>query len=75
MGFILELPYEFILSQSFIFTSAQKSIRQIEVQENKLSSSGDTSAYQQQEELEITRGFKYRGNRIRKLSGFYAYFW
>lgn len=54
--FILELPYEFILSQSFIFTSAQKSIRQIEVQENKLSSSGDTSAYQQ-EELEIARGF------------------
>ena len=54
--FILELPYEFILSQSFIFTSAQKSIRQIEVQENKLSSSGDTAAYQQ-EELEIARGF------------------
>jgi type IV secretion system protein VirB4 len=54
--FLLELPYEFILSQSFIFTSAQKSIRSIEIQENKLSSAGDSATYQQ-EELEAAKAY------------------
>lgn len=54
--FLLELPYEFILSQSFIFTSAQKSIRNIEIQANKLSSAGDSAAYQL-EELEAAKGY------------------
>lgn len=54
--FLLELPYEFILSQSFIFTTAQKSIRAIEIQENKLSSAGD-SAERELEELNAGRAF------------------
>ncbi|MFC1118070.1 conjugal transfer protein TraE [Pasteurella multocida] len=54
--FLLELPYEFILSQSFIFTTAQKSIRAIEIQGNKLSSSGDSATYQL-EELESARAY------------------
>lgn len=54
--FLLELPYEFILSQSFIFTTAQKSIRAIEIQENKLSSAGD-SAERELEELNAARAF------------------
>lgn len=54
--FLLELPYEFILSQSFIFTTAQKSIRAIEIQANKLSSAGD-SAERELEELNAARAF------------------
>ncbi|MFZ7203397.1 conjugal transfer protein TraE [Avibacterium avium] len=54
--FLLELPYEFILSQSFIFTTAQKSIRAIEIQEHKLSSAGD-SAIRELEELHAGRAF------------------
>lgn len=54
--FLLELPYEFILSQSFIFTTAQKSIRAVEIQENKLSSAGD-SAERELEELNAARAF------------------
>lgn len=54
--FLLELPYEFILSQSFIFTTAQKAIRAIEIQENKLSSAGDSAA-RELEELNTARAF------------------
>lgn len=54
--FLLELPYEFILSQSFIYSTAQKSIRAIEIQENKLSSSGDSASYQL-EELEDAKAY------------------
>lgn len=54
--FLLELPYEFILSQSFIFTTAQKSIRAIEIQENKLSSAGD-SAERELAELNAARAY------------------
>lgn len=54
--FLLELPYEFILSQSFIYSTAQKSIRSIEIQENKLSSSGDSASYQL-DELDSAKAF------------------
>lgn len=54
--FLLELPYEFILSQSFVYTTAQKSIRSIEIQENKLSSSGDSASYQL-DELDSAKAF------------------
>ncbi|WP_439295216.1 conjugal transfer protein TraE [Lonepinella sp. BR2882] len=54
--FLLELPYEFVLSQSFIFTTAQKAIRNIEIQENKMSSAGDSATYQL-EELNMARAY------------------
>lgn len=54
--FLLELPYEFILSQSFIFTTAQKAISAIDIQENKLSSAGD-SAKQELADLDTARAY------------------
>ncbi|ENG8827713.1 conjugal transfer protein [Salmonella enterica] len=50
--FLLAVPYEFILCQSFIFTSSQKSLRMIDQQQNKLGSVGD-AAIHQVEELEL----------------------
>ncbi|WP_109427002.1 VirB4 family type IV secretion system protein [Aggregatibacter kilianii] len=54
--FLLEMPYEFIFSQSFIFTTAQKSIASIERQENKLGSAGD-SATHEVEELTLAKAY------------------
>lgn len=54
--FLLALPYEFVLSQSFIFTTSQKSIRNIDIQINKLSSAGD-SAVRELDELNNARAF------------------
>lgn len=50
--FLLKMPYEFVLTQSFIFESATKSIKKIDQQVNKLNSVGD-SAISQQAELEL----------------------
>lgn len=61
--FLLELPYEFILSQSFIFTTTQKLIRAIEIQENKLSSSNDSATYQL-EELDSAKGYLSSGEIV-----------
>lgn len=54
--FLLELPYEFILSQSFIFTTSQKTINQIDRQINRLDSAGD-NAVRELEELEMAQAF------------------
>ncbi|AJI85220.1 cagE, TrbE, VirB, component of type IV transporter system family protein (plasmid) [Yersinia frederiksenii Y225] len=50
--FLLKMPYEFVLTQSFIFESATKSLKKIDQQVNKLNSVGD-SAISQQAELEL----------------------
>lgn len=50
--FLLRLPYEFVLTQSFIFESPTKTTRAIDSQLNKLTSSGD-SGLTQMEELEL----------------------
>ncbi|EEP7800087.1 conjugal transfer protein [Salmonella enterica] len=50
--FLLAAPYEFILSQSFIFTSSQKSLKMIDQQQNKLASVSDAATHQV-EELEL----------------------
>lgn len=47
--FLLSLPYEFVLTQSFIFESASKTLKNIDSQINKLSSSGDSSESQMEE--------------------------
>lgn len=47
--FLLSLPYEFVLTQSFIFESASKTLKNIDSQINKLSSSGDSSESQMKE--------------------------
>lgn len=44
--FILKLPYEFVLTQSFIYESASRSIRALESQMNKLESASDTASTQ-----------------------------
>lgn len=49
--FLLRQPFEFILTQSFIFESATKSMKGLESQLNKLSSSGDAGEGQQVELL------------------------
>lgn len=51
--FLLKMPYEFIITQSFIFESATKSLKSIEQQENKLSSVGDNGVTQR---LELNLG-------------------
>lgn len=50
--FLLKIPYEFIITQSFIFESATKSLKKIDQQMNKLTSVGD-SGISQQAELEL----------------------
>lgn len=50
--FLLSLPHEFVLTQSFIFESATKTLRNLDAQINKLSSSGDSSD-SQLAELEV----------------------
>lgn len=50
--FLLKLPYEFIITQSFIFEAPAKTLRVIDGQLNKLGSSGD-AALAQHEELEL----------------------
>ncbi|EOQ5944134.1 conjugal transfer protein, partial [Escherichia coli] len=49
--FLLKQPYEFILTQSFIFESPTKTLKNIDSQLNKLQSAND-AAKTQQEELE-----------------------
>jgi len=50
-NFLLTLPYEFLLTQSFIFESPSKTIRKIDSQLNKLSSANDAATGQQEELL------------------------
>ncbi|CNK25774.1 TriC protein [Yersinia aldovae] len=50
--FLLSLPFEFIVSQSFIFTSNGRSMKMISSQKNKLKSVKD-AAIQEVEELEL----------------------
>lgn len=50
--FLLKLPYEFVLTQSFIAESPTKSLKKLESQLNKLGSTKD-AAVTQQEELEV----------------------
>lgn len=47
--FLLKLPYEFILTQSFIAESPTKSIKKIDSQLNQLNSSQDAGVTQQEE--------------------------
>ncbi|MEX9450939.1 conjugal transfer protein [Proteus mirabilis] len=49
--FLLKLPYEFILTQSFIAEAPAKSIKKIDSQLNQLSSSQDAGVTQQEELL------------------------
>ncbi|EGH9360839.1 conjugal transfer protein [Salmonella enterica] len=51
-NFLLSLPYEFVITQSFIFESPSKTLRKIDSQKNKLTSAGD-AAITQQEELSV----------------------
>lgn len=50
--FLLKLPYEFIVTQSFIFQSPGRTIKAIDAQLNKLNSTND-AALTQIEELEL----------------------
>ena len=54
--FLLKLPYEFVLSQSFIFTSNVKSMKNIDQQVNKLVSAGDAAEHQI-EELALAKAY------------------
>lgn len=45
--FLLKLPYEFVLTQSFISISSQKAIKEIDSQIHKMVSAGDKSETQQ----------------------------
>ncbi|MGL4928265.1 MAG: conjugal transfer protein [Plesiomonas shigelloides] len=47
--FLLRLPYEFIITQSFLYESPTKTIKQIDSQLNKLSSTGDAAESQHDE--------------------------
>ncbi|HAT5579044.1 VirB4 family type IV secretion system protein [Proteus mirabilis] len=47
--FLLKLPYEFILTQSFIAEAPTKSIKKIDSQLNQLNSAGDAGVTQQEE--------------------------
>lgn len=47
--FLLKQPYEFILTQSFIFESPTKTLKQIDSQLNKLQSANDAAKNQQEE--------------------------
>lgn len=49
--FLLKLPYEFIITQSFIFEAPAKTLRKIDSQLNKLGSAGDAAESQQEELL------------------------
>lgn len=49
--FLLKLPYEFIITQSFIFEAPAKTLRKIDSQLNKLNSAGDAAESQQDELL------------------------
>lgn len=50
--FLLKMPHEFILTQSFIYESPTRTIKAIDSQLNKLTSAGD-AASEQQAELEL----------------------
>ncbi|MGL5290035.1 MAG: hypothetical protein ACRC9N_11245 [Aeromonas sp.] len=50
--FLLKMPYEFILTQSFIYESPTATLKKIDAQLNKLTSAGD-AAITQQAELEM----------------------
>ncbi|HCN6764233.1 TPA: conjugal transfer protein, partial [Escherichia coli] len=47
--FLLKQPYEFILTQSFIFESPTKTLKNIDSQLNKLQSANDAAKIQQEE--------------------------
>ncbi|OLF56779.1 conjugal transfer protein [Aeromonas veronii] len=47
--FLLGMPYEFILTQSFIYEAPTKTLKAIDAQSNKLSSVGDAAETQHQE--------------------------
>lgn len=47
--FLLKLPFEFIITQSFLFEAASKTLRVIDGQLNKLGSSGDAAVGQHME--------------------------
>ncbi|WGM09135.1 VirB4 family type IV secretion system protein [Arsenophonus nasoniae] len=47
--FLLKLPFEFILTQSFLVDAATKSIKQLQQQVNKLTSTNDVGVTQQEE--------------------------
>lgn len=49
--FLLKLPFEFILTQSFLIDSVTKTIKQLQQQVNKLISTKDTGLTQQEELL------------------------
>lgn len=61
--FLLKLPYEFVLSQSFIFMSQAKSLKMIDEQMNKLRSVGD-AAEQQLDELQLGKSVLASGEVI-----------
>lgn len=48
-NFLLTLPYEFLITQSFIFEPPAKTLRRIDSQLNKLSSANDAGVGQQEE--------------------------
>lgn len=50
--FLLKLPYEFVVTQSFIAESPTRTLKKLESQLNKLGSTND-AAVTQQEELEV----------------------
>lgn len=47
--FLLRLPYEFIITQSFIYEAPTKTLKEIDAQLNKMGSAGDAAENQQDE--------------------------
>lgn len=61
--FLLKLPYEFIITQSFLFEAPAKTVRKIDSQLNKMGSTGD-AAKSQQEELIAGKDFVTSGTNL-----------
>lgn len=61
--FLLSQPYEFILSQSFLCSSNQRSLKKIDSQLNKLGSVGDAAGHQL-EELELGKALLASGETL-----------
>lgn len=47
--FLLRLPYEFIITQSFLYEAPTKTLKEIDAQLNKMGSAGDAAENQQDE--------------------------
>lgn len=61
LDFLLKMPYEFVLTHSFLPIRATKALKDITQQLNKLESSGDTGE-SEQEELDLGRDFIQSGD-------------